>query len=243
MKKTFNSIFICCLLAIVLTFGLASCGSKCDHAYDNACDATCNECSEVREVGAHDYNAADCDTPKTCKICGATDGDKADHTYDNDCDTVCNACDNERTITHDFSALAYDDYYHCTKCSVCGDLEGTDGEKHVFDKNYACECGAAFRVERTRGPEDSTIVELYNADDVCVYQFMCYDGEVIGSSVYYYENGLKVKETFDNLDGYGYEINFEYNESGKILKQADKEGMFEAFNYGIFWYEKYLAEK
>ena len=32
------------------------------------------------------------------------------------------------------------------------------------------------------------------------------------------------------------------SETGKILKQADKEGMFEAFNYGIFWYEKFLTE-
>ena len=31
-------------------------------------------------------------------------------------------------------------------------------------------------------------------------------------------------------------------ESGKILKQADKEGMFDAFTYGIFWYEKFLTE-
>lgn len=31
-------------------------------------------------------------------------------------------------------------------------------------------------------------------------------------------------------------------ESGKILKQADKEGMFDAFTYGIFWYEKFLGE-
>ncbi len=33
------------------------------------------------------------------------------------------------------------------------------------------------------------------------------------------------------------------SESGKILKQGEKEGMYEAFNYGIFWYEKFLAEK
>ena len=31
-------------------------------------------------------------------------------------------------------------------------------------------------------------------------------------------------------------------ENGQILKQADKEGMFEAFNYGMFWYEKILTE-
>jgi hypothetical protein len=32
------------------------------------------------------------------------------------------------------------------------------------------------------------------------------------------------------------------SQDGKILKQSDKEGMFEAFNYGMFWYEKILAE-
>ncbi len=32
------------------------------------------------------------------------------------------------------------------------------------------------------------------------------------------------------------------SESGAILKQGDKEGMFEAFNYGMFWYEKFLSE-
>ena len=30
--------------------------------------------------------------------------------------------------------------------------------------------------------------------------------------------------------------------SGQILKQADKVGMHEAFTYGMFWYEKILAE-
>ncbi len=33
------------------------------------------------------------------------------------------------------------------------------------------------------------------------------------------------------------------SENGQILKQADKEGMMEAFNYGMFWYEKILSEQ
>ncbi len=33
------------------------------------------------------------------------------------------------------------------------------------------------------------------------------------------------------------------SEDGKILKQADKDGLYEAFNYGMFWYEKFLSEK
>lgn len=33
------------------------------------------------------------------------------------------------------------------------------------------------------------------------------------------------------------------SQNGSILKQGDKEGLFEAFNYGMFWYEKFLSEK
>ena len=69
------------LLSMLLIFTLAACGDKCEHTYDNACDATCNECGEVREVGAHDYAAADCDTAKTCKNCGATDGEALGHEW------------------------------------------------------------------------------------------------------------------------------------------------------------------
>lgn len=29
---------------------------------------------------------------------------------------------------------------------------------------------------------------------------------------------------------------------GSILKQSQKKGMYEAFNYGMFWYEKMLSE-
>lgn len=29
---------------------------------------------------------------------------------------------------------------------------------------------------------------------------------------------------------------------GSIIKQAQKEGMYEAFNYGMFWYEKALSD-
>ena len=32
------------------------------------------------------------------------------------------------------------------------------------------------------------------------------------------------------------------SESGSILKQADKDGMHEAFTYGMFWYEKFLND-
>ena len=51
---------------------------------------------------------------------------------------------------------------------------------------------------------------------------------------YVEKNGLKVpgKVFIQIID----------SESGSILKQADKDGMHEAFTYGMFWYEKFLNE-
>ena len=82
---------------------------KCDHVFDNACDTTCNECGETREVGAHDYNAADCDTPKTCKICGATDGEALGHTAEAD----------DGNCTTDI------------KCATCGAVVASGKTQHV----------------------------------------------------------------------------------------------------------------
>ena len=115
------------LLSMFLIFTLASCGNKCEHTYDNACDVTCNECGETREVGAHDYNAADCDTPKNCNTCGATDGKALGHTPnedDGDCMTAifCKVC-GEVTTAGNASHTPGKDDGNCKteiKCTVCG---------------------------------------------------------------------------------------------------------------------------
>ena len=97
------------LLSMLLIFTLVACGNKCEHTYDNACDATCNECGEVRDVGAHDYNAADCDTAKTCKNCGATDGKALGHTAEAD----------DGNCTTDI------------KCATCGAVVASGKTQHV----------------------------------------------------------------------------------------------------------------
>ena len=61
-----------------------------EHVYDNACDTDCNECGAVREVGEHDWTAADCENPKTCSGCGATEGEALGHDYENG---ICGRCD------------------------------------------------------------------------------------------------------------------------------------------------------
>ena len=102
------------------------------HAYDNDCDTTCNTCGATRTVGAHAYDN-DCDT--TCNTCGATRTVGA-HVYDNACDTTCNTCGATRAITHDHAdTLTAGDTTHYYLCSVCGDKK--DEVAHVFDKTVA----------------------------------------------------------------------------------------------------------
>ena len=104
------------LLSIVMIVALAACGDKkCDHAYDNACDVTCNECGEERTI-THDWNDATCLTPKTCKVCGATDGAALGHTP--------NADDGDCTTE--------------VKCTVCGDVTTPAGQHTPNDDDGSC---------------------------------------------------------------------------------------------------------
>ena len=76
-----------------------------EHTYDNACDAECNECGYVREVGEHTYESAVTTAPTcgaegvmtyTCSICGDSYTESipatGEHTYDGDYDADCNEC-------------------------------------------------------------------------------------------------------------------------------------------------------
>ena len=174
------------LLSILLIFAFASCEAECEHVYDNDCDATCNECDEAREAMAHDYLAADCDTPKTCKNCTATDGDalghelvtpdvnlcevmstcsrcgmtegqNKEHSYDNACDVVCNGCNKTRFVQHDYSVIQNDENYHWSACSVCERQDGENKEKHVYDNACDTTCNTC---EKSR-----TTAHIPNADD------------------------------------------------------------------------------
>ena len=130
---------------------------KCDHVFDNACDTTCNECGETREVGAHDYTAADCDTPKTCKNCGATKGQNKEHTYDNACDADCNECNKTRVVQHNYSVLQNDETYHWYVCLVCERPDGENKTKHAYDNDcdtFCNTCGKERTTEHVPNSDD-----------------------------------------------------------------------------------------
>ncbi|MBQ7323850.1 MAG: hypothetical protein IJW96_04730, partial [Clostridia bacterium] len=116
MKKITKTILIG-WISLVFAIGFTGCtllnfAESCEHTYDNACDITCNECGETRAVGAHDFNAADCDTPKTCKVCGKTEGTELGHSY---------------------TQYVYDDHYHYDQCSLCGTVDEATREAHTLD--------------------------------------------------------------------------------------------------------------
>ena len=106
-------------------------------------DATCTEtgltsgvkcviCGEIAvgltEIPAlgHEWVAADCETPKTCKTCGATEGDALGHDWvDADCETpktckTCGATEGD-ALGHDWADA---DCENPKTCKTCGETEG-----------------------------------------------------------------------------------------------------------------------
>ena len=71
---------------------------------------TCDVCGETSGTSkGHDWTKADCDTPKTCSVCGHTEGEADGHSWtDADCDTS-------------------------KTCSVCGATEG-EPLRHSYDR-------------------------------------------------------------------------------------------------------------
>lgn len=119
------------LLTIFVIVTLAACSDECEHIYDSACDITCNECGEERAV-THDYNAADCDTPKTCKVCGVTEGAALGHTPgadDGDCTTAvfCKDC-GEIAVSAEDGHSAEISPANCKEAAICDRCGKSFGE-------------------------------------------------------------------------------------------------------------------
>ena len=144
MKKTLL-VFILCLATALCFTGCDWFKKDCEHTYDNACDITCNECGEERTV-THDYTAADCDTPKTCKVCGATEGKALGHSWsDGSCENAisCSVCGEiaGKPFGHRWSDP---DPTLCSSkrsCFICGATEGED-KAHSYDNDCDTSCNA-----------------------------------------------------------------------------------------------------
>ena len=161
--KTKNRLLasVLCLLTVAFcVVGLVACGEdECTHQWgewSTTINATCTEagaqerkCSECGETErstidalGHDWNEATCTTPKTCKICSATEGTASAHAYT--VETVkSEALKSAATCT---SAAVY--YKSCS----CGAISTNDADtftsgsalEHIdANKDHACDhnCG------------------------------------------------------------------------------------------------------
>ena len=123
------------LLSVLMIVALAACGNKCEHTYDNACDATCNDCGETREVSAHQWNDATCTTPKTCTVCQATEGEMLPHNWEDATCVTAKAC--KICGTTEGAALGHspaEDDGDCgtdVLCTVCGAVTTPARLEHI----------------------------------------------------------------------------------------------------------------
>ena len=145
MKKLIT-IFIICCLTLALVFSMASCGDNKDNKETQATQDTQstdnNENTESEQnketTCSHTWVEADCDTPKTCSICGATEGDALGHATEEDdgnCLTpiVCPRC-NEVLTSGKTQHVAHADDGDCTTpvtCTACSTVI-TAAKSHDF---------------------------------------------------------------------------------------------------------------
>lgn len=170
VKKTALGMLGCFIGTIVsaMIFSAVYPQSNCEHEFvvTENIDATCNtegkivkECpkcnkktEEVLEVLAHEWIDADCENPKTCKLCGATEGEKGGHKWEEATCTdpkTCSVCG----LTEG-DALSADKEHKweeatCAKpktCTICNKTEGTTkehtlGEWEIVDEGTTTEQG------------------------------------------------------------------------------------------------------
>ena len=196
-RRTLKSMLAVGAVVVALCLTLVGCG-KCEHVYDNDCDTSCNECDEAREV-SHNFVPADCDTPNTCTVCGATEGEAEGHTPmadDGDCTTAvtCEKCDyilTEAQAEHNFTEADCDTPKTCT---VCGATEGeAKGHTPMADDGdcttaVTCtECGHIVTEAQVEHSLDSELqCEICNAEVLA---------EVVidGSTTYFYTRASMVE--------------------------------------------------
>ena len=123
------------LLSVLMIVTLAACSSECEHTYDNACDATCNDCGETREVSAHQWKDATCTTLKTCTVCKETEGEMLPHNWeDATCITAktCKTC--KTTEGEPLGHTPAEDDGNCVTdvlCTVCGAVTTPAKSEHI----------------------------------------------------------------------------------------------------------------
>lgn len=115
--------------------------SDCNKAYaDEACTTETTVEAQTIAAKGHTWTNADCDTPKTCSVCSATEGEANGHEWSGACDTSCNrdGCDETRTAGSHLDSNEDDVCDNCdesvsSQISGGGSSEGTGLPKDEFN--------------------------------------------------------------------------------------------------------------
>ena len=115
------------LITMLLCLTLVACGGgNKDSGSNGGSDSAAVTSPNTNDTDAeckHDWKAADCVTPKTCTVCGATEGEALGHTPENDdgdCTTEvkCTVC-GEITTAAKNEHIAHADDSNCTTPVTC----------------------------------------------------------------------------------------------------------------------------
>ncbi|MBQ9805018.1 MAG: hypothetical protein IJW49_00695, partial [Clostridia bacterium] len=157
MKNRFFASVLCLFTVVLCVVGLTACDEPverdgCSHQWEEwvaTTNATCTEagvqerkCSECGETQVaaiealgHDWNEGTCTTPKTCKICAATEGSAFVHipnADDGDCTTeiTCSVCGEVTTTANATHTGGTATCESKAECDVCG-MEYGDLAEHI----------------------------------------------------------------------------------------------------------------
>ncbi len=160
--------------------------SGCENWFEDASGTVLitDKTSVVVDAFGHDFTAATCTTPKTCKVCVTTDGEALGHSFtnyvsNNDATCTedgtktakCDRCDETDTVTDVGSAKGHD-YADATctapkTCQVCG---ATDGEalSHSYAAAWSTGEDGHWHECEACGDKIDQAVHDYGDGDKCV---------------------------------------------------------------------------
>jgi len=225
------------LFSALLGLSFVACNDKCEHVYDNACDDACNKCKAERII-THEWQDADCDTPKTCETCGATEGEALGHEWqDADCDTpktceTCGATEGE-ALGHEWNDAT------CETPKTCGTCGATEGDvaEHTYETEYTISEDGHYKKCICHPALDEILPHIdENGDgecDDCLY-LLTVDYTVTLDGKY---EGVKVTFTNENGDSYTAYTNAE-GVAVATLPNAEYEVAIAHYNAAYIWTEK-----
>ena len=143
--------------------GFIKANSIVEHAYDENGKCECGATKKTEETCEHEYVTKYDKTNhwEACSKCGEVKANSTEkHTFDESGKCKCGATkQTEETCKHEY-VTKYDKTNHWEECSKCGEIKANSTEKHTYDENGKCKCGATKSAEEnnnggeTKGDEN-----------------------------------------------------------------------------------------